>query len=187
MSTIHTRFFGKFKESPSCWEWLAYRDRKGYGRFMVPGSKTSLAHRFSWELHRGPIPTGMCVLHRCDNPPCVNPAHLFLGTLQDNVRDMIQKGRGSNGNRAITHCPSGHAYNSENTYQHNGRRSCKECSRSAVRKRRSLGAEQERARARELYHANLEEARRKGREKARARCVKKRSTKGPDELTDGEE
>ena len=71
-----------------CAEWPFYRDPHGYGRVT-----SQLAHRRVWELAHGPIPVGLCVLHRCDNPPCVNPAHLFLGTIQDNNADMIAKGR----------------------------------------------------------------------------------------------
>lgn len=75
-----------------CWEWIAYRNPCGYGQFGVNG-KLMLAHRFSWSHHKGEIPNKMCVLHRCDNPACVNPDHLFLGTMNDNMQDMIAKGR----------------------------------------------------------------------------------------------
>lgn len=75
----------------ACWEWTRGRDPHGYGRFATPNS--DLAHRASWELHNGPIPAGLNVLHHCDNPPCVNPRHLFLGTQKDNVDDMVAKGR----------------------------------------------------------------------------------------------
>lgn len=75
-----------------CWEWTARRIWKGYGRVRIEG-KDVATHRYAWSLLHGPIPDGMWVLHTCDNPPCVNPEHLFLGTALDNVRDMISKGR----------------------------------------------------------------------------------------------
>lgn len=71
-----------------CWFWVGARHRLGYGLFN--GRK---AHRASWEIHCGAIPAGMSVLHRCDVRNCVNPAHLFLGTQADNMRDMVAKGR----------------------------------------------------------------------------------------------
>jgi hypothetical protein len=80
-----------------CWLWIAGRNACGYGCIAhakrVWGLSESLAHRISWLVHRGPIPARLRVLHRCDNPPCVNPAHLFLGTQQDNISDMVAKRR----------------------------------------------------------------------------------------------
>ena len=76
-----------------CWLWTAGINREaGYGRLRVDGVRM-VAHRYSWEMHVGPIPEGMRVLHRCDTPTCVNPGHLFLGTQADNVADSVQKGR----------------------------------------------------------------------------------------------
>lgn len=75
-----------------CWLWLLSVDGKGHGK-MSGSHRTRSAHRVSWRLHRGPIPAGICVCHKCDVRSCVNPDHLFLGTHQDNVLDMIAKGR----------------------------------------------------------------------------------------------
>jgi hypothetical protein len=90
------RFWARVDQGPrpdDCWGWRGSRDRKGYARLGVTGRKVVLAHRFSWCIHQGPIPDGMCVLHSCDNPPCTNPQHLFLGTRVDNNEDMRSKGR----------------------------------------------------------------------------------------------
>jgi hypothetical protein len=77
-----------------CWVWMGKVDRHGYGRIFRDG-KEGFAHRFSWRQHRGEIPAGLGVLHRCDVTGCVNPDHLFLGTHTDNMRDMFAKGRRS--------------------------------------------------------------------------------------------
>ena len=75
-----------------CWLWEGSLSTTGYGRMTI-GQKQIQAHRFSYQIHKGKIPHKMEVLHRCDNPPCVNPEHLRVGTHQDNMRDMYFKGR----------------------------------------------------------------------------------------------
>ena len=80
-----------------CWPWLAFCDWDGYGKFTNAKRQSVGAHRFGYALAHGPIPEGIKVLHRCDNPPCVNPVHLFLGTTADNNRDKGEKGRAPRG------------------------------------------------------------------------------------------
>ena len=87
------RFWAKVDKASGCWWWTAYRNQWGYGVFGFHARKHSLAHRVAWEFTNGAIPDGLLVLHRCDNPACVNPDHLFLGTNQDNMDDMYKKGR----------------------------------------------------------------------------------------------
>jgi hypothetical protein len=89
-----SRFWSKVRRGSDeeCWEWLASCNCGGYGQMSV-GRGTKTSHRISWEIANGKIKDGMCVLHHCDNPACVNPKHLFLGRPMDNYMDMEQKGR----------------------------------------------------------------------------------------------
>lgn len=89
------RFWRRVAKSDGCWLWTGARAPNGYGRFQIGGKGGPYlgAHRFSYELAHGPIPKGMVVMHSCDTPSCVNPAHLSARTPKDNSRDMISKGR----------------------------------------------------------------------------------------------
>ena len=92
---LEKRFWVKVNKTDSCWFWTSTLDPNGYGKFGING-KGEFAHRVAWELTNGPIPEGLCVLHNCpdgDNPRCVNPDHLWLGTKKDNSDDASKKGR----------------------------------------------------------------------------------------------
>lgn len=90
------RFWQRVDKSGDCWLWMGARDRDGYGQFSI-GPKQSKAHRFAYEIEYGPLPAGRLVCHTCDNPPCVRYHHLFLGTNEDNLKDMARKGRSTRG------------------------------------------------------------------------------------------
>lgn len=91
--TPEARFWAKVTKGEGCWEWQAHRNAKGYGVLGMASHRTRLAHRFSWEIHSGPVPDGLYVCHHCDNRACVRPDHLYVGTQRDNVRDCAARGR----------------------------------------------------------------------------------------------
>ncbi len=108
-------------EEDDCWPWQGHIAPNGYG--TAPGTN---AHRYTWMIFFGLPPAGLQVCHRCDNPPCCNPGHLFLGTPQQNIRDAMAKGR----RRSVTDdlvCSRGHHLNEVNTYWFRGQRQCREC------------------------------------------------------------
>lgn len=146
------------KDANGCWNWRGARYRKGYGRISIDGRQVA-AHRTAYRLAHGEIPDGLVVRHRCDNPPCINPDHLEVGTAADNSRDMVERGRSAPNPRALnTRCANGHPFDEVNTYWWNGARYCKACKNEyQVRKRdrqnpgrvrKVVGEERDRLRAR---------------------------------------
>lgn len=139
MTELVSRFWDKVLIGDGCWEWQASKLKQGYGMMRWRG-RNRLAHRIALELWTGDIPPDdLDVLHACDNPSCVRPAHLFLGTHSDNMQDMFAKGRGVSAEAKRTHCPQGHPYDEVNTYRKPGtnKRSCRACHREQMRARRA--------------------------------------------------
>jgi hypothetical protein len=145
----YARLWGRCIESPQgCWEFQGHRNKDGYGTLRFEG-RMEKAHRVAWVLASGPIPAGMQICHRCDNPCCCNPKHLFVGTNADNMRDRQAKGRTKNlvtgralrraRAAAITHCPQGHPYAGANLrLRPGGGRRCAQCYRDRSRSRREV-------------------------------------------------
>ena len=96
---VADRFWKKVQKTDTCWLWTAGKDKCGYGQFMNAEKVCNQAHRFSWAIYNGDIPTGMCILHSCDRPECVNPDHLKLGTYQENMKERDRKKRNAWGEK----------------------------------------------------------------------------------------
>jgi hypothetical protein len=122
-----------------CWEWPKSRNKQtGYGQFTVvpvPNQKVVSTHRLSYQLFVGDIPPGMCIMHKCDNRGCFNPAHLQVGTLADNNRDMVAKGRHAAANKPpSTVCYRGHA----KIFGGDGQWRCRVCTNEGKRALRAV-------------------------------------------------
>lgn len=139
-----------------CWEWTGPKRAHGYGQFSFARTNT-VASRVAWELANGsPFPADKFACHRCDNPPCCNPAHIFVGTQTENMRDMAAKGRAV-GAKPWTHCSKGHPMSGVNLkVDSRGRRACAICRKELDRRsnaRKSARRSAERAAARALKEA----------------------------------
>lgn len=128
--TTLERFWLKVDKTGDCWLWTAAVDHYGYGRFRI-GNRHVIASRWSLshELGRSLTPTEWA-LHSCDNPPCVNPEHLYIGDADRNAQDRVERNR--DGMATKTHCPRNHAYTAENTYLYQNKRHCRACNRRRV-------------------------------------------------------
>lgn len=135
VKTLAERLTAKTDKTPgfgpggNCWKWLGKPHHTGYGRIMING-KDYQAHRLIYEQYVKPIPAGLFVCHTCDNRRCVNPLHLWPGTHDDNMRDMVEKKRGNCSQRSKTHCKLGHLLGGENQYANGISRKCKTCNRT---------------------------------------------------------
>ena len=124
----------------ACKEWPGAKSKGGYGQKSVDG-KVQYLHRLEWAKHNGPIPPRMEICHSCDNPPCYEITHLWLGTHAENMADHAAKGRGTNQNTGKTHCIYGHLFDADNTYRTSaGARQCRACIAARPRRYSAQGA-----------------------------------------------
>lgn len=131
ITPIAERFWSKVSKTDGCWLWTGYTNAKGYGR-IATADGVAMAHRVSYEMHFGPIPDGMLVLHSCDTPSCVRPDHLSAGTHMDNMHDKVARRRHHKHKQTV--CLRGHPFDEHNTYtKTHGERVCRAC--QVVRRR----------------------------------------------------
>jgi hypothetical protein len=132
--TLAGRFWSKvdIRSAAECWPWLgAKNSATGRGQIRV-GGRGVTAPRIAWAVTFGDPPSDLNILHRCDNPNCVNPSHLWLGSQRENIRDAVAKGRMKS---VKTHCPYGHPYSGGNLYtKPNGWRICRTCAKAYRKK-----------------------------------------------------
>ena len=132
---IEKRFWGFVEKADGCWLWRGERTTTGYGQFRYGHAGRMKAHRFSFLIANGFVPE-VFVLHKCDNPLCVNPDHLYEGVAKDNSQDMVSRLRHANQKKA--QYPKGHSLALENVYIHrNGSRRCKQCAAAYAKKKTS--------------------------------------------------
>lgn len=135
--TATERFLSKIRRDPDtgCWLWTGATNSNGYGQIKVDG-RTTYAHRFAYEVARGPVPAGMELDHLCSVRRCVRPSHLEAVDHRTNLlRGQTTTAAMANRNGQVTHCPQGHPYDEANTYRWGGRRHCKACHAARQRRR----------------------------------------------------